>query len=83
MFRVFRRGESTAWFNKSGVLPHQLNIYFRWYKDILVVIGVSQYSVDEQTTGFVQIGLVVLAIYAPLVLFISGASYWAEKRRSK
>jgi len=44
MIRLNRQGEAAAWYNKPGLPPHAVKVYFRWVGDVFVLLGVSRYA---------------------------------------
>ena len=62
-------GDMTVWFDKEGITPHDLYIYFRWVPTdknlsnrLLVMIGVSKFSVDSNISVWVTYGAASLIV---------------------
>ena len=75
--RAKERGEMNVLFDK-GAAPHDMNIYFRWVPTdktltnrYLVIIGVTQVSVNTTISALLKYGAVALIVVA--AIFIIGS----------
>jgi len=71
-------GTYKLWFDKEGATPHDLYIYYRWIPTdksldnrLLVMIGVSKYSVNTNIGAWITYGALALIIIS--AIFIIGA----------
>ena len=89
-------GELTIRFDKPDIPTHDVSVYFRWVPSdpsaehkLLVMIGVSRFTIDQKTVRWVQIGDAALIIFAALFVlwkFIcelgGGEDDWKRKTSS-
>jgi len=83
MIRLNRQGEATAWYNKPGLPPHAVKVYFRWASDVFVILGVSRYTVNSPIYDTLYAGAVILVGISVVSFLITGLSLWAERGRIK
>jgi len=64
-------GECTIWFDKPGIPSHEVKVYFRWVpidplaaNRLLVMVGVSRFTIDHEVIGLVAYGEAALIIVA-------------------
>jgi hypothetical protein len=90
------QGESTVRFDKQGTPPHDIYIYFRWvptdntlHNRMLIVLGMSRYSVSNSISSWIVYGaaaLIIIAaafILAAEILLSRVGSISAQKEGSK
>ena len=69
------RGEMKVWFDKKHIQPYDMHVYWRWVPTnhehshrLLVVIGVSKYSLDSSISGWITYGAVALIVTASMFI---------------
>ena len=73
------RGEAVVFFNKEGVSnPYDMHLYYRWVptdkkynNKLLIIVGVSKYSIDASIEDWVTYGAGVLIIVS--LIFVAWA----------
>ena len=73
--RSSMRGETSIWFDKEGAIPQTVHIYYRWVptdnsseNKLLVILGVSKYSVDTSFESWIIYGAVSLIIISAVLI---------------
>ena len=68
-------GEITVWFDQESVEAHDLHLYYRWIPTdkrlnnrLLVMIGVSKYSVSAKISAWITYGAVALIVVSSLFI---------------
>ena len=85
------RGELTVRFDGPGVRPlrpHDLNLYYRWIPTdaslnhrLLVIIGVSQYSIDTTFSVWITWGAAALLLITSFYMIQSSMLYYRLSER--
>ena len=83
LMKVLPEGEYKAWFDKPGIAPHTIRVYFRRVGEYTAVIGVSQFTVDQRLNSYMATSVRLLAIAGVLMALLAALSLWGERRGNK
>jgi hypothetical protein len=77
--RAYDRAEAVSAHVVEGVTNHAMRVYFRWVGDVVIVLGVSEFTLETNVTGLIQTGVTAFVIAAAAAFVLHIAAAWVER----
>ena len=80
--RMEKSESVNVWYSSEGLPPHTIKVYFRWARDFVVIVGVSEYTANYEAGLTIRNVVAVLTAVSVVIFALIAFLLLKERKRA-